>query len=72
MQFDIDKMAAMDRYEFLLGTVVPRPIAMVPTISSNGAINAAPYSLFNIMGQDPAIAMISVDLCAATRRTRVV
>jgi flavin reductase (DIM6/NTAB) family NADH-FMN oxidoreductase RutF len=60
MQFDIDKMAAADRYELLLGTVVPRPIALVTTISSEGAINAAPYSLFNVMGHDPAVAMISV------------
>jgi flavin reductase (DIM6/NTAB) family NADH-FMN oxidoreductase RutF len=60
MQFDIDNMAAADRYELLLGTVVPRPIALVTTISNDGAINAAPYSLFNIMGHDPAVAMISV------------
>jgi|SRR5215831_15783863 len=60
MQFDIEKMAAMDRYELLLGTVVPRPIALVTTVSSEGAINAAPYSLFNVMGHDPAVAMISV------------
>jgi flavin reductase (DIM6/NTAB) family NADH-FMN oxidoreductase RutF len=60
MQFDIDRMAAVDRYELLLGTVVPRPVALVTTISSNGAINAAPYSLFNVMGHDPAVAMISV------------
>jgi flavin reductase (DIM6/NTAB) family NADH-FMN oxidoreductase RutF len=33
MQFDIDKMPAMDRYELLLGTVVPRPIALITTIS---------------------------------------
>ena len=26
MQFDIDKMGAIDRYELLLGTVVPRPM----------------------------------------------
>lgn len=60
MQFDIDKMAAADRYELLLGTVVPRPIALVTTISGEGAINAAPYSLFNVMGHDPAVAVISV------------
>src|SRR5262245_47612308 len=60
MQFDIDKMAAMDRYELLLGTVVPRPIALVTSISHDGTINAAPYSLFNVMGHDPAVAMISV------------
>jgi flavin reductase (DIM6/NTAB) family NADH-FMN oxidoreductase RutF len=60
MQFDIDKMAAMDRYELLLGTVVPRPIAIVTTMASDGTINAAPYSLFNVMGHDPAVAIISV------------
>ena len=60
MQFDIDKMGAIDRYELLLGTVVPRPIALVTTISGDGTINAAPYSLFNVMGHDPAVAMISI------------
>jgi len=60
VQFDIDKMAAMDRYELLLGTVVPRPIALVTTMSVDGTINAAPYSLFNVMGHDPAVVMLSV------------
>jgi flavin reductase (DIM6/NTAB) family NADH-FMN oxidoreductase RutF len=60
MDFDIEKMAAMDRYELLLGTVVPRPIAIVTTVAGDGVINAAPYSLFNVMGHDPAVAMISV------------
>src|ERR1700683_75819 len=60
MQFDIEKMAAMDRYELLLGTVVPRPIALVTTIAPNGGVNAAPYNLFNVMGHDPAAAVISV------------
>ncbi len=60
MHFDLEKMAAMDRYELLLGTVVPRPIALVTSIAGDGAVNAAPYSLFNVMGHDPAIAMISV------------
>jgi hypothetical protein len=60
MEFDVDKMAATDRYEFLPSTIVPRPIALVTSISSDGATNAAPYSLFNVMGHDPAIAMISV------------
>jgi flavin reductase (DIM6/NTAB) family NADH-FMN oxidoreductase RutF len=41
MQSDIEKMAAMDRYELLLGADVPRPIALVTTTSANGAINAA-------------------------------
>jgi flavin reductase (DIM6/NTAB) family NADH-FMN oxidoreductase RutF len=60
MQFDFDNMAAADRSELLLGTVVPRPIALITTLVPDGAINAAPYSLFNVMGYDPAVVMVSV------------
>lgn len=60
MQFDIEQMAATDRYELLLGTVVPRPVALVTTVAADGTINAAPYSLFNVMGHEPAVAVISV------------
>jgi flavin reductase (DIM6/NTAB) family NADH-FMN oxidoreductase RutF len=60
MQFDIDGMAPVDRYELLLGTIVPRPIALITTLGPDGRINAAPYSLFNVMGHDPAVAMVSV------------
>jgi len=60
MQFDIASMAPADRYELLLGTVVPRPIAIVTSLTPDGAVNAAPYSLFNVMGHDPALAMVSV------------
>jgi hypothetical protein len=45
MQFDFQTMTPMDRYELLLGTVLPRPITIVTTLSTDGALNAAPYSL---------------------------
>jgi flavin reductase (DIM6/NTAB) family NADH-FMN oxidoreductase RutF len=60
MHFDFGKMAAADRYELLLGTIVPRPIALVTTIAQDGALNSAPYSLFNVVGYDPPTLMISV------------
>ena len=50
----------MDRYELLLGTVLPRPVTIVTTVSDDGAINAAPYSLFNVVSHDPPVLMISV------------
>ena len=46
MQFDFQAMKPIDRYELLLGTVLPRPITIVTTLSADGALNAAPYSLF--------------------------
>ena len=60
MQFDFRSMKPMDRYELLLGTVLPRPITIVTTLSAEGAINAAPYSLFNVVSHDPPVVMIAV------------
>jgi flavin reductase (DIM6/NTAB) family NADH-FMN oxidoreductase RutF len=60
MQFDFKKIAPADRYELLLGAVVPRPIALITTVSKDGLINAAPYSLFNVMSHDPPIVAFSV------------
>lgn len=60
MQFDLGAMAAPEHYEFLLGTVVPRPVAIVATLAPVGTVNAAPYSLFNVMSHDPPILAFSV------------
>lgn len=60
MQFDFSAMKPMDRYELLLGTVLPRPITIVTTLSASGALNAAPYSLFNVVGHDPPVIMVAV------------
>lgn len=60
MQFDFQIMKPMDRYELLLGTVLPRPITIMTTISGHGAVNAAPYSLFNVVSHDPPVVMIAV------------
>ena len=60
MQFNFDQISAADRYELLVSTIVPRPIAINTTISSDGELNAAPYSLFNVMGHEPPIVVVSV------------
>lgn len=60
MQFDVETLSASELYELLLGTVAPRPIALATTLSPDGALNAAPYSLSNVMGNDPPIVMLSV------------
>lgn len=40
-------------YLLLTGLVVPRPIAWISTISTDGTRNLAPHSYFNIVAQDP-------------------
>jgi flavin reductase (DIM6/NTAB) family NADH-FMN oxidoreductase RutF len=49
----------------LLGGVLPRPIALVSTISTDGIKNLAPFSFFNVFGANPPIIAFS-----ASRRGR--
>lgn len=59
--FDFTAMPPRDRYKLLIGAVVPRPIALVTTISKEGIANAAPYSFFNCLSPDPAILALGVE-----------
>lgn len=59
--FDFSALSARDRYKILIGTVVPRPIAWVTTVSPAGRVNAAPFSLFNCLSADPALVALGVE-----------
>lgn len=58
---DLDELTASERYKLLTALVIPRPIAWVTTVSSDGITNAAPYSFFNVFGQDPAIIILGLE-----------
>ena len=60
MDWNFETLPAPERYKLLTGLVVPRPIALVTTISAAGVVNAAPFSFFNVLGEDPPILVISV------------
>lgn len=47
------------RYKLLIGLVYPRPIALVSTVNANGVLNAAPFSFFNVVADDPPLIMLS-------------
>jgi flavin reductase (DIM6/NTAB) family NADH-FMN oxidoreductase RutF len=53
MRWDLDQVATPIAYKLLAATVMPRPIAWVVTQDATGAVNAAPYSFFNVMGSAP-------------------
>jgi len=42
-------------YKFLIGSVLPRPIAVVSTVNENGTHNLAPFSFFNGFSAKPFI-----------------
>jgi flavin reductase (DIM6/NTAB) family NADH-FMN oxidoreductase RutF len=47
-------------YKLLSGSVVPRPIAWVSTISKSGELNLAPFSFFSVASRNPPMLSISV------------
>jgi len=57
MDFDLTGPHADDAYRILSSLVTPRPIAWVTTLNEDGSINAAPFSHFNVVGDDPPMVM---------------
>jgi len=54
-------LSTMQKYWLITGSVGPRPIALVTSLNGEGLCNAAPYSAFNYMGEDPPLFAIAVD-----------
>lgn len=44
-----------ERYKLLIGSVVPRPIALVSTITAKGERNLAPFSFFTVAAYNPML-----------------
>ncbi len=59
--FDFSALTAREAYKVMIGTIVPRPIAWVTTVSPEGVVNAAPYSFFNCLSADPPILALGVE-----------
>lgn len=61
MEIDFAAITEYQRYKLMASLIVPRPIALVTTLSADGTANAAPFSMFNMLGEEPPIVMISVN-----------
>lgn len=61
MHFNFSDLKPIERYKLLSSTVTPRPIAWVSTISEAGQRNAAPFSFFNVFGEDPPVVGFSIN-----------
>lgn len=55
MDIPFDTLSKDARYKLLTALVVPRPIAWITTLGAGGLTNAAPFSFFNVLGNDPPI-----------------
>ena len=66
MTVDPKAQPYLNVYKLLIGSIVPRPIALVSTISSEGIRNLAPFSFFTGISSKPAL----ICFCPGPRATR--
>ena len=58
--FSLRDLSPHDRYKLLCSIVIPRPIALVTTLDANGAVNAAPFSFFNVFSENPPMVVLGL------------
>lgn len=57
MQIDFTQLTARDAYQWMIRTILPRPIAWVSTIAPDGRTNLAPFSFFQGVTSNPPTLM---------------
>ena len=60
-QIDFATLTEYQRYKLMASLIVPRPIALITTLNADGVANAAPFSMFNMLGEEPPIVMVSIN-----------
>ena len=63
MKIDPYRLARKDRHMLMGSVVVPRPIALVSTVSSDGDLNVAPYALFTLVCYHPVQMVAFTPMC---------
>ncbi|KLV15238.1 flavin reductase family protein [Niallia circulans] len=57
---DPKTISERENYKFLIGSIIPRPIAFVTSLSEEGVLNGAPFSYFNIVSSNPPMISLSI------------
>lgn len=58
--------AFADNYKILIGSILPRPIAVVSTLNEDGTNNVAPFSFFTAVSASPMIIAFSPMIKSST------
>jgi flavin reductase (DIM6/NTAB) family NADH-FMN oxidoreductase RutF len=57
---DPKDLTQRENYKLLIGSIIPRPVAVVSTQSPDGIVNIAPFSFFNIVSSEPVILSLAI------------
>ncbi|RZF63515.1 flavin reductase family protein [Sphingomonas populi] len=60
MKFDMGVLDRASRYRILGSCITPRPIAWITSMSTDGHLNVAPFSFFNLLGDDPPVVAVGM------------
>lgn len=60
MIIDPAQQTSKENYKLLIGSVLPRPIAWVSSVSSGGELNLAPFSFFTVASRNPPMLIFSI------------
>lgn len=68
VSIDTSANSERDNYKLLIGSIIPRPIAFVTSLSKDGVLNGAPFSYFNIVSANPPLISISIQRSAGGKK----
>jgi flavin reductase (DIM6/NTAB) family NADH-FMN oxidoreductase RutF len=60
MHLDVATLDRRAAYRWLIGTLVPRPIGWLTTVSAQGVVNLAPFSFFNGVTASPMTLSVAI------------
>lgn len=72
MQLDFAQIPPRDAYQWMIHTILPRPIAWVSTIAPDGRTNLAPFSFFQgVTSNPPTLMFVPVNDRHGTKKDTV-
>ncbi|WP_166244842.1 flavin reductase family protein [Paenibacillus turpanensis] len=60
LRIDPESQSERENYQLLISSVIPRPVALVTTLTAEGVLNAAPFSYFSIVSAKPPMVSVAV------------
>lgn len=60
VHFSPEEISERENYKFLIGSIIPRPIALITSVSGDEVLNIAPFSYFNIVTSNPPIVSVAL------------
>lgn len=57
-----------ENYKLLIGSIIPRPIAFVTSVTEDGTLNGAPFSYFNIVTANPPMISLAIQRLDGRRK----